>query len=132
MTLCSGSEHLTELNLVRALYARDGAEPCAGPLLTIAISGRRLELLYESLLTSALHGKLQSALDLYYPNGIAYRLCAAHWIDVTYTAGCQAQICDRPDWQLGATLLIRQICSEGGWDPKELSNLLAWRRVRQN
>lgn len=125
---CVGSGPCSEFDFVRAMPRRRTIEQCCGPLLALIISSARLETIEESITDTESHDRLMAGFDPHCPAGLLFELCAAHWMDVSFVAGCEAGRHNRRDWFWAATALLRQICSTADWDPKEISNLIAWQR----
>ncbi len=128
---CTKSEiaAATEFEFIRALSEREPGQ-CLGPLVTVSLSGFRLVALEEALLAPL-------AVDLLWAGyrppdtscGLAFRLCAAHWFDLSYTAGINARQHLREDWFDTADDLLRRTLACAGWDAKEIANMVNWRRL---
>ncbi len=120
----------TELDFVLAMRGRTPAQ-CCGPLVTLPLIGYRLELLEASFhspraLAVLWDGLVESATD----DRLMFRLCVAHWLDLSYLAGFHGHRCSRRDWMGEAATLLKQVCRGAGWDAKEIANMMVWQRVR--
>lgn len=113
------------MDFVASLVGRSGE--CRGPLLQLSFSGYRLEVLEESLRTA---DRLWDGFDGDSGGLLAFSLCAAHWMDLSYLSGVRAREYHRLDWFNEASALLRQICEVARWDEKEISNMLTWQRVQ--
>lgn len=125
---CVGTARQSEFEFIASLRDRQ-PEDCRGPLFPLGFSGYRLELLEESLLLAEARDRLW---DGYLPGReeVAFVLCAAHWMDLSYISGVCAQHQRRADWFDTASALLRQIFLAARWDPKEIANMVTWQRVQ--
>jgi len=124
MTACHDAGHSTELDFVASLTGRNHG--CRGPLLSITLPQPHITGIGDSLATRA--DQFWSAASPATGDSFTFTLCAAHWLDLSYLCGISGTLNGRRDWFNIATDLLNAILRSAGWDPRELSNLLAWRR----
>lgn len=126
MTACRDAGPCTELDFVASLAGRN--HDCRGPLLPITLPQPHIEGIGDSL---AVRGDtFWSSSTPAAGNSFTFTLCAAHWLDVSYLCGISGTLNGRRDWFNIATELLNAILRTAGWDPREMSNLLAWRRAQ--
>lgn len=129
--VCLPTETPTELEFIQALVRRRRViNECQGPLLRIAMWPYRVFLL-ESILDSSI------ASDMLWSGhcndgcmGVHFELCGAHWMDLVILCEVRAFQYNRRDWQAEAEQLHIDVCRAGGWDPKEMLNMIMWQRER--
>lgn len=123
--VCRDAGHCTEIDFVASLRERD--HDCRGPLLEIALPEPHFIGIGDSL---AVSDRLWAAAATATDDTVTFSLCAAHWMDLSYFTGVSGVVNGRPDWSLIANDLLCAILRAAGWDFKEMSNLLAWRRAQ--
>ena len=124
MTGCRDAGHSSEMDFVASLKGRN--HDCRGPLLSLTLPHQHVTGIGDSL--AGRDDKLWSSIDTTSGDAVTFTLCAAHWLDLSYLTGVSGTLNCRRDWFLIASELLHQILNGAGWDPKEMSNLLAWRR----
>jgi hypothetical protein len=126
---CTGSVCRTELDFITALRRR-GSGACCGPLLTLALVTRRLETMETALAHSERAGEVLWAGFVRGDDPpFRFALCAGHWLDIGFTIQIRAIRLQQLIWRNESINLLRQVCQEAGWDPKEISNMMTWQRV---
>ncbi len=126
MTVCRDAGRTSELDFVASLNGRN--HDCRGPLLSLTLPQLHITGIGDSL--AGRDDKLWSAADSTIGDCVTFTLCAAHWLDLSYLTGISGTLNSRRDWFLIATDLLHRILRSAGWDPKEMSNLLAWHRAQ--
>ncbi len=125
----------TEYEFVTSLAGRAPGQ-CHGPAVTLFLSGYRLELLEEALHSRQALDRLWDGFEPYEiawdgrDDKLAFRLCAAHWFDLSRRAGQVALISARRDLFGVAGVLLHEVLTGAGWDPKEVANMVTWQRVQ--
>lgn len=128
---CATSGSANELQFVLSLYTRTKeAGECRGPVLIVEMSAWRvftLEQIFDSqVATDVLWGGFQEG----EPYGTAFKLCAAHWIDLAALLWMRASQQRRADWHSEADQLLDDVCTAAHWDPKEIVNMFHWQDTR--
>lgn len=129
---CTGIDATqTEFDFVASCRDRTPWQ-CRGPLVTLDFAGYQLMLLEASF-----RGHPAPAEILWAgfdpdrsPDRVAFTLCAAHWMDLSWYAGLNAHAGDRRDWMAQASSVLERLFAEVGWDHKEIANMLMWRRAQ--
>jgi len=125
---CTGTGTQTELEFVHALRTR-AAGRCCGPAVILPLVAYRIEVL-ESAFTSRAHELLWDGLvPVEDDDRLLFRLCAAHWMDLSYLVAMRGRDQHRGDWLGESVTLLKQICQGAGWDLKEVGNMMQWQRV---
>jgi hypothetical protein len=125
---CSGVDRSTEFEFIRQLADRRPNE-CRGPLIGHIFSGYTVAGLEESFQSESAHDLLWDGFLPDCDTGLAFELCAAHWMDLACLTTARSRQHARRDWHALATFVLRETTTAAGWDLKEISNLLVWRRV---
>lgn len=131
---CLSEAYCTELGFVQALLGRSSEGECKGPSVTLALATARvlyLERIFDSqIATDVLWSGYEERGDDDLLYQVRFTLCAAHWFDLGAFAWARGYQKSRPDWINCGEELLQDLCREVAWDPKEIANLLAWRRTR--
>lgn len=125
---CVGTvDKVVEYEFMSAAVNRTSGQ-CLGPVLTVDLAPYRLELLEDSLMSVPAYDLLW---DGFCPDlgNLQFAHCTAHWFDLCFIAGINAQTNQRRDWRTNAAELLRQICGQAEWDLREIANLMVWQRV---
>lgn len=129
MSCTSTPTAMTELEFVQTLATRSVGQ-CAGPGLTLALQSYRvitLETIFHSDLATAL---LWDGYRCEGRTGTHFDLCAAHWLDLCALTWMRSQQYRKRDWHAEADQLLRDLCEQAGWDPKEIVNMFSWQRTQ--
>jgi hypothetical protein len=127
---CEQGSKYSELNFVQAMARRDARKgECVGPLISLRFRPYRVFVL-EHVLDS------KEASDLLWDGfrddpheGVAFELCAAHWLELAAVVEIRASQYRREDWAFMGRTLALDLCESAQWDPKEIVNLFAWQRA---
>lgn len=120
----------TELEFIQSL--RDRSEHnnhCAGPLVRLSFSPYRLSTIEEAFGSEVAHDLLWSGYLPHILDTAAFELCAVHWMDLACLVLARSALADATHWRFGGELILNQLFHKTGWDPREISNLLAWQRT---
>lgn len=128
MTCTATMDKAIDYEFFASAAARASLSECAGPMFSLEIPVHRLQLLEQSFMSSVAQDLLWDGLCSDHGN-LQFAHCAAHWFDLCFLAGINAQSNHRHEWRAAAAHLLQQICDAGHWDPREIANLLVWRRV---
>jgi hypothetical protein len=125
---CTGTGAITEFDFIKSTRDRS-PEECRGPLVALSLTGHRLDTLEQSFHSQRAHELLWNAYD---PDPltdrVTFKLCAAHWMDLSYLAGMRARLIGRREWMSEASALLKEVCQGARFDPKEIANMIAWQR----
>lgn len=126
---CTGIDACTEYEFVKSMDDRQSGQ-CRGSLAVLAFNPDRLDLLIESLCSTRAVEVLWDGATMSYSDRVTFTLCVAHWMDLSFLAGLRAHQFGRDDWFGEANDLLKDLCATQGWDIKELSNMVRWRKVQ--
>lgn len=97
-------------------------EDCVGPEITLTLSSRTIRDIHTALG----YWPAFAARFLEGVNGPPFtcRLCAGHWLLVTYLAGSSAEYHGRTDWLVTTNAVLQAVIATARWDAKEVANLM--------
>lgn len=128
---CTASKADDELEFVVSLHTRSRAVgECRGPLLTIEVSPWRVFSLEQIFDSQAATDVLWDGHLSFEIHGTAFKLCAAHWLDLAALVWMRSRQQRRADWHAEADQLLRDVCIAARWDPKEIVNMFQWQATR--
>lgn len=127
---CEPGLRYSELDFVLAMGERDARKgECAGPVVPLRFWPYRVFVLEHVLDSKAASDLLWDGFrdDPY--KGVAFELCAAHWLELAAVVEVRAAQYGRDDWAFMGRTLALDLCESAEWDPKEIVNLFAWQRT---
>lgn len=126
---CLPSQTCNELEFVSALLSRAHGQ-CRGPLMRFAFGPYRVFALEHIMDSAVASDVLWDGFQGEGPDGVHFELCAAHWVDLAALCELRSLQYRRVDWHETAESLMDKLCASAGWDPKEISNMIAWKSER--
>lgn len=124
---CTDSGRVTELEFVNRLANHPPAE-CIGPVIEQELFGYYLGLMEEAIESTAEHDRLWDNFSEG-DDGPVFDMCLFHWMNLAYQLRRLGVIHRRQSWVTFSLGLLARVSADAGIDPKEISNLLIWRRV---
>lgn len=126
---CTGTAIIPELEFIQSLGDRE-PDGCRGPLIEICFRPIRFTQVEFGLASAKATELIWSGFQPHAStHGLAFRLCAVHWLDIVGLLMARGVRQGRSDYMTDATILINSICRGCDWDLREISNLLRWQRM---
>lgn len=128
---CVGIGRQTEYEFIQSIRDRRPGD-CRGPHATLKLWRHQIGLLDECFeIGTAPHDLLWQNFQADHPfeGFCVFRLCAAHWMDLSYLVGIRSRENGRVDWMALGSSLMHKACLGAGFDPKEIINMIHWQRV---
>lgn len=125
---CVGGAKLTELEFVQGLNGHP-VEICLGPVVNLLMVGYQLGVIEDALDGTADHEHLWENYVTEDHGYLTFGMCAFHWMNLCFQLRWHGLFFGRHNWVTLSLVMLAQVSRRAGLDPKEISNLLIWRRA---
>lgn len=126
---CEPGLSYSELDFVREMTHREARKgECTGPVIQLRFWAYRVFVLEHVLDSKEASDLLWEGFHEDPHEGVAFDLCAGHWLELAAVIELRAAQYRREDWAFMGRTLALDLCERAHWDPKEIVNFFAWQR----